>query len=185
MDRGIVKYYYTRIPQFFIATHAKNIAYKQATGDIICNLDADNFIMENFCEYLNNTFLEPNVIFCSSSIDRNGNGGVCGKIACLQKHFYNVGGYDEGQNLGWGWDDVNFRFRAETHNQLKRIIGNMKWNLAIDHSNTERVKNFQSKNIIETKEWSEKRLLDIYLEKEYIANKGKNWGYIEDLKRLC
>jgi glycosyltransferase involved in cell wall biosynthesis len=180
--RGTIKYYRTLIPQKFSATHAKNIAYKKANGDIICNLDADNFIMPGFCEYLCELFKEPNVLFGSTSLDVCGSHGCCGKIATLKKHFYSVNGYDEEQHLGWGWEDVSLRYRIEKQNNLKTIYGDVKWNRVINHTNEERVKNFELKNLKETQRWSEERLYKLSVRDEYIVNKNKNWGFIEDLK---
>ena len=172
IQEGTVKYYRTRIPKYFSATHAKNICHKQATGDILCNLDADNFIVPGFCEYLNNLFKIPNVMFGSNSLDIYGNHGCCGKIATLKKHFFSVNGYDEEQKLGWGWEDVSFRHRTEQLSNLKLIYGDVKWNRVISHDNKERTKNFQIKDIDESKKWSEKRLIELSSKKEFIVNKN-------------
>ena len=182
INLGIVKYCRTRIPQYFSATHAKNIAHKQATGDIVCNLDADNFIMENFCEYLKSAFTQPNIVFYSPSLDASGNHGCCGKIAVRKEHFLSVNGYDEEQNSGWGWEDVSFRYRVKEFNNLTLFCSDIKWNCVMSHSNEERTRNFQVKNIIESEEWSKKRLMELSVKNEYIVNTTKQWGYIEDLK---
>lgn len=179
--RGVVKYYRTCLPTHFSATHAKNIAHRHATGDIVCNLDADNFIMPNFCEYLLDIFKKPNVLYYAGSTDSFGNAGCCGKIAVLKEHFLNVGGYDEEQNMGWGWEDVSFRYRTMKFNNLEPIYSNHKWNYVINHDNKERTKNFLVKDILKTEEWSKKRLMELSIKNEYIVNIGKNWGYIEDL----
>ena len=182
VKKGTVKYYRTKIPEKFSATHAKNIAYRQATGDILCNLDADNFIMKDFCEYLHEIFQEPNVMFGSTSVDVNLSHGCCGKIASKKEHFYAVGGYDEFQHLGWGWDDVSLRYRMEKQNNLKIIYGDAKWNRVISHSNQERVRNFEIKDLEESKQWSIDRLYKLSVLDSYVANKNKNWGFVEDLQ---
>ena len=180
IDSGIVKYYRTKKPKFFVATHAKNIAHRQATGDILCNVDADNYLMEGFSEYLVEK-LTGKTIVAAPPTDNFGIAGSCGKIAVLKEHFYSVNGYDEGQNLGWGWDDTNFQFRCRMQNDLEYICSDKKWCVAIHHSNEERTRNFCIKDIYEGRDISEKRLIDIAIRKDYIANKDENWGYIEDL----
>lgn len=182
IDRGIVRYCRTRIPKYFCAAHAKNIAHLQATGEIVCNLDADNFIVEGFCQYLNHVFQHPDVLFSSSSIDSFGNHGCCGKIAVLKKHFLSVNGYDESQTLGWGWDDVNFRYRTTMQNNLKNVIGDIGKNLVISHDNELRMRNYPLKSIKESEELSKQRLMALSVKNEYIVNLDKPWGVIEDLQ---
>jgi len=181
IEKGIVKYCYTNTPKYFNAAHAKNIAHNQATGDIVCNLDADNFIMDGFCNYLLNVFQKPDVYYYSSSLDSVGNHGSCGKIAILKKHFLSVNGYDESQSHGWGWDDVNFRYRIKKFNNLTGVLGDIGWNWVISHDNAERIKNYRNKNIYQTEEFSRQRIFDIALKQEYVANIGKSWGVVKDL----
>lgn len=181
IETGVIRYYRTVIPEHFCAAHAKNIAHKQATGDILCNLDADNFVLPGFCEYLTELFHRPNILFNSPSIDAKGHAGCCGKIAVRAEHFYNVNGYDESQKMGWGWDDVNFRYRTKMFNNLDLIYGNCKWNLVVDHGNDVRVKNYREKDIDKSMNWSKDHLIELAAKKEYIANDDNLWGFAEDL----
>lgn len=180
IDQGVVKYYRTQEPEYFVATHAKNIAHRQATGDILCNVDADNFLQEGFCEYLVGV-MKPQTIVVSPSADSFGNPGCCGKIATWREHFYAVNGYDEDWNIGWGWDDTNFQFRARMHSNLVMHECEPKWNLVIPHSNEERSKNFRDKDAVKTGMLSAERLQEVANRKEYIANQGKMWGVAADL----
>ena len=181
---GIVKYLRTRTPEHFNAAHAKNIAHKNASGDVLCNLDCDNFVLSGFCEYLSSLFKDKNIVVCSGSDDLFGSHGCCGKIAVTKESFFSINGYDELSGLGdgWGWDDVNFRFRVENHNSLKKIFCDSKYNMVIPHDNDVRTSNFLNKNILKTQSLSINRLLEIRQKGDYIANKGVNWGYVEDLK---
>ena len=181
LDRGVVRYFRTKIPQHFSATHAKNIAHKQATGDIVCNIDADNYVVEGFCEYLADLLADGNTLFHSYSTDVSGNHGCCGKIAVRKEHFLSVNGYDEEQSMGWGWEDVSFRYRVIEHNKLRAIRGDFRWNYSVGHDNDERIKNFQNKNILDSQDWSVSRLMELSVKNEYVVNKNKNWGYVEDL----
>ena len=180
-DWGLVRYCRTQIPEYFHVAHAKNIAYKNATGDIICNLDADNFIVEGFCEYLESIFQEESIFFQSGSEDVFHNHGCCGKIAMKKEHFFSVNGYDESQYLGWGWDDVNFRYRAQKHNNLSARSGDIKFNLVISHNNNIRTCNFPCQDIEKTQNLSIERLYEIDSTNEYVANKNIIWGEAADL----
>jgi predicted glycosyltransferase involved in capsule biosynthesis len=184
LKRGIVKYYKTSIPEFFVATHAKNIAHKQATGDILCNLDADNYIVEGYVEMLIDTFNRKNCVVGAPSVDMFGVPGSCGKIAVRREHFYNVNGYDEDWRIGWGWDDTNFQFRTRMHNNLEYHETEAKWCRAIEHNNNERVKNFQDKDIAKTVAMSKELIQKVAETRDYIANKNRPWGEISDLSCL-
>jgi hypothetical protein len=181
---GVVKYLRTSTPKFFSPAHAKNIAHRNASGDILCNLDCDNFIVEGFCEYLIQVFSKPNQYFLSGSEDAFGNNGCCGKIATKKEHFYSVNGYDEDKklNLGWGWDDVNFRIRVQEHNRLKTVYSELNHNIVIDHSNHIRTRGFSDKDILKTRKTSMSAVINLISKRDYIANKGKKWGFVEDLK---
>src|SRR6187402_102950 len=42
IDKGILHYYKTTEPEYFHRSHSRNMIIKKATGDIVCNIDADN-----------------------------------------------------------------------------------------------------------------------------------------------
>lgn len=180
IEKGIVKYYRTQKPEYFVATHAKNIAHRKATGDILCNLDADNYVLPGFPEYLADAFRMPCVV-AAPSVDINGVPGSCGKIAVLRQHFYSVNGYDEDQNRGWGWDDTNFQFRVRMHNSLPLVIAESKWSLTIGHSNEDRGANWKDKDVIRTEKESVDRLNEVARTGKYVVNIGKYWGHVSDL----
>lgn len=183
-NQGVVRYLRTRLPNYFSAAHAKNIAHRNATGDVLCNLDCDNFVTTRFCEFMLNIFKKTPLIMASNSLDAFGHHGCCGKIAATKDVFYSVNGYDEQEcvNLGWGYDDVSFRFRAEQHNKIKAIYCDSRNNLVIGHSNAVRTRNFLNKDIFESMETSYKGILEFLKGGCYIANLDKQWGFIPDLK---
>lgn len=174
INAGLVKYYKTNEPTCWSAAHAKNISQKLASGDILVNLDCDNILVEGYCEYLCGLFRKENVIVASNPTDKNGNNGSCGMIASKKEHFYNVKGYDENFNIGWGMDDTNYQYRCRMHNNLELIIQDIKYNLCLDHSNDIRTQNCKNKDIKLTRDLSEDRLKNIAKNKKYIVN--KIWG---------
>lgn len=181
---GVVKFLRTNSPKYFHAARAKNIAHKNASGEVLCNLDCDNIIAEGFCQYVSHVFQNKDIILTSGSKDMFNNEGCCGKIAVAKEVFYSVNGYDESDvtKNGWGWDDVNFRYRAEKHNSLRRIYCEPQYNLALHHGNEVRVRNFLDKDLLKTSHLSAQAVLEIEARREYIANIGVEWGTINDLK---
>lgn len=181
IKKGIVKYYKTELPEYFNAAHAKNIAHRQATGDIVCNLDADNFLLDGFAELLVSLHKKSKCVVASPSVDAFGTAGSCGKISVLTEHFYSVNGYDEDWYVGWGWDDVNFRYRVRMQNNLEYYEVHPKWCRTIEHSNEDRAMNFRNQNILETEKLSIERIKEIKESKKYVANQCREWGKAIDL----
>lgn len=116
--------------EYFRMAHAKNMAHRLATGDILCNLDADNFVPQYFSKWLGEQFdREPHAIVTTQAIghldlikERTGRvlrglpptmeiGGIGGRIAVRKEDFYRLGGYNE-KIEGWGPDDLQFALRA-------------------------------------------------------------------------
>lgn len=181
-EQGLVKFLQTKKPTVFSASHAKNIAHKYASGDILCNLDADNFICEDFCHQIANMFTkDPNALMMGTSYDMFGNAGTAGRIILRREHFFSVNGYDE-MHENWGWDDVNLQVRTQTLNNLNLYITPLKFIRCFGHNNYERTKNYLEKDVLNSQEKSITRIKILMGKKEYVANQDRKWGYAEDLK---
>ena len=91
---GILKYIVTREPEHFLRSHSKNIAAKYATGDIVCNVDADNYIGKGFADYIHQKFKENKNSYLA--VDRQTATMDCfGRICLLKDDFILLKGYDE------------------------------------------------------------------------------------------
>ncbi len=77
----------------FHASKAKNLAHKIASGDVLVNLDADNFVGRSI-EILREKFLSGNadVVHLWSGVWGD---GTYGRIAMRRSAFHELGGYDE------------------------------------------------------------------------------------------
>lgn len=115
IETGKVVYYKTTEPEYYSMTHSRNVAFKVSTGDIINNVDADNFtyndeykIQECWASYLNkiaNQF-DENILFAK------GKQLLRGRIGFYKKDFLKLGGYDEDLE-GYGYDDHDIAVRAK------------------------------------------------------------------------
>lgn len=145
---GILKFYRTNQPDSFVHSLAKNAVSKLATGDVICNIDADNYTGKNFAEYINQKFLKDKNIYLYISkniMKRDNLGRICMKTIDFKK----LTGYDEAMN-GYGFEDVDLVNRLELLGLKKIEIENANFLNAIPHDDKERLK-FE-KNSIEIKE---------------------------------
>ena len=175
IEKEKLKFLQTKEPKYWVAAHAKNITQKIAKGDVICNLDSDIFIPDNFCTYIREIFSKPKVVMAFNSLDSFGNNGCAGIIATKKEDFYSVNGYDENIYLGWGCDDMNYQFRVRMQNELELIVPPPLCK-CINHSNELRVENCQSKDIFLTQELSVNMCHDAANNKDYIVNKSIHWG---------
>ena len=100
IEAGLVNYYHTLEPTLFHASIAKNLAHKVAKGDIVCNLDGDNFTGKDFAFYLNYQMYisGDDTIF---HFKKAPYWGTEGRIAMTRENFVALGGYDESlENIG-------------------------------------------------------------------------------------
>jgi len=139
IDMGILKYFKTNDPNTFLRSHSKNVAARCASGEIICNVDADNYIGIGFTEFINEMFNKYDNIFVATDINNSPRDCV-GRICVKGTDFHNVKGYDEYMK-GYGFEDEDLKFRLEK-SSLKRIeINDFNFLKAINHDNIERIQN--------------------------------------------
>ena len=176
ISSGRVSFYRTDDPKTWVAAHAKNIAHRIATGDILCNLDSDILIPKMFCEYIGSVFSrKPEIIMAFDSEDPYGNNGCAGMVIARKEHFYSVNGYDEKIRSGWGCDDMNFQFRCRMRNSLELFVP-PKVCLCIPHSNEVRTANCIDRDIEKTRAHSMKITERCAAERDYVANMSAPWG---------
>ena len=104
VESGEITYYHFPQAKYFDRSHARNLGFCLSTGDILCNVDADNFIGEGF------PLQGP----------QDGR-GLMGRICLHRHHFEAVGGYDE-RMTGWGAEDEDLGRRLELLGVTKRDL---------------------------------------------------------------
>jgi hypothetical protein len=115
LESGRLVYYKYHAEHSFRMAHAKNIAHRLGIlegGDILVNLDADNFtepdfdkfILEHYDTHGENSFLWANMI--KGVLPK----GISGRIVVTKNQFILSGGYDEKYRT-YSPDDKDFRAR--------------------------------------------------------------------------
>jgi len=176
---GRVSYYRTTQPKYFSMAHSRNVAFKIANGDIVNNLDADNYIYnenaaavvkECLASYINrmaNSCTE-NVIFSK------GKRSMHGRIGFYKNEFIDLlGGYDEDLE-GYGHDDHDLVKRAWALGFEMYWWGGNYYN-RIKTSHAEKNKNMERNWKTTEKINKEKSMKNIKAGK-FKANEGKHWG---------
>jgi hypothetical protein len=137
IDSGLVKFFITREPQYFNRSHSRNLAFKLANGELLCNVDADNYLGENFAEFIVDNFSNNKNIFLTAASNLK---DTIGKVCFKKTDFYNVNGYNESFQ-GYGFEDMEFYARLGNLG-LKRInFYEQKFMKVINHQDRERTNN--------------------------------------------
>jgi len=142
---GIVRYFRVDGERFFRHSHAKNLAHAHATGDVICNVDADNFIGVGFANWLRGVFeRRPNAIVATNRFDNRLNSGAfkgaMGRVAMMSHNFWRLGGYDESERFkGWSGEDTDLVLRAAKSGMRLVLLRDKRFLQIIVHSDDERI----------------------------------------------
>lgn len=185
IETGLVAYYRTTEPKHFSMSHSRNIAFRVATGDIVNNLDADNYTShrqypppECWATYLNRFANEQaeKVIFAK------GRRAMHGRIGFYKKEFIDLlGGYDE-ELLGYGHDDHDLVKRAWSLGFTMFWWGGQ-YCARIKTSRREKDMNMERHWKITEDENKIKSAKNIELGR-FKANKGRHWGKAKLIKNF-
>jgi hypothetical protein len=140
---GRITYYRTPDPEVFSHSHSKNMAFKLATGDIVCNINADHFTGKNFADYVNEQFnIDQKIVITpidllKTKANYNPPTDVLGKVCVKKSDFYKVTGFDE-EMSNYGFEDCDFINRLEMNGLGKVFIENPYFLQFIGHTNEER-----------------------------------------------
>lgn len=139
LQSGILKYYRYPSAGPWHSCKAKNISHALADGDILFNLDCDNFISPILCKELLEYFESGDVVVFNADTpgipvvvngvkyDTDGTGG---RIAISREDFRKLGGYDESFEP-MGYQDNDLLKRCEMLG--KRVIRLRQHAKAIQH----------------------------------------------------
>lgn len=147
-----VRYFRTTEPQHYKRSHSRNMAFRLSTGDILVNLDADNYAGRSFARYISKMMQNHPGSYLAA--DENISADVSGKVCVARDHFFAVGGYDETVE-SYGFEDFDLKERLEKYGVKRLTFENTEFLKAISHSIHERIKN----------EYLYKNLEKLYIEK--------------------
>jgi len=108
VESGRLVYARTTQPRWFHMAHSRNVAFKLATGDIVCNVDADNWIGPGFAAALNRLANDRP----ERAVFARGCRLLRGRIGFFKREWLDLlGGYDENMQ-NYGHEDVDIFHRA-------------------------------------------------------------------------
>ena len=124
----------TSVPGHFDSSRSRNMAFRMATGEIVCNIDADNFTGPDFAAFINNHFQTKPGGFLSVNFRDNFNNysDTFGRVACMKEDFEATGGFDE-RMAGYGYEDIDFCQRLVFLGRKPHYITDKKYLKTIRH----------------------------------------------------
>jgi len=176
-------YYRYDHAQFFSFSHSRNMAARLCRGEIICNVDADNFTGPGFARYLDEQMKDKDLVVGCDFEDgvftpNVGDHGWTGRMAVRREAFLDAGGYDEDM-VAWGYEDLDL-YRRLWHRKHRCGSIDRRFLSCIRHENAERIAFTKVKDI--GRDWGATKgtlveHLRLSVEKigrgELIANRGR------------
>lgn len=116
IDAGRLVYYRTDEPKYFQPNHARNVCFRVARGDVVANIDSDNFTHKDYAKRINQcvSVADERVLVLPENFlqPKSRRLFLRGRFALYRKDIELLRGFDEDLDEGFGNDDVNFVFRA-------------------------------------------------------------------------
>ncbi len=171
---GKLVYYKEHTAECFLHSHARNLSFKLATGEVVCNVDADNFTGKGFAAHLGDLFAPSRSIFVIPPAGISA--GMFGRISMRKSDFLALGGYNE--KLVYGLDrgeDPELISRARRKGIREARFDGAFSAAPLQHSDRERTKYTRP-----GKEGKRARIR----RGEIVANDGVSWGAASVVKNF-
>lgn len=135
IEMGILVYYKTTVSNHYLRSHSRNMAFRLAKGDVVCNLDADNYLGKGFAEFMLNEFQDKENIFYISTLCKR---DVFGRICLKKRDFMAIRGYNEAL-VGYGLEDAELFDRLLDKGIKQRIFFQKEFYGAVTHPDEDRI----------------------------------------------
>jgi hypothetical protein len=173
IQAGTLVYVHTTEPKYYDMSHSRNVSFKVASGDIVLNVDADNFTGSGFAEMVNLLAeLQP-----AKAVFGAAKEGMHGRIGFYKREWLALGGYDE-DLTGYGWDDYNLVFRAMAAGFRLMSWGHLaeRFGERIPTPKQDCPRHMECKHMVLTQIVNERATMRKLDHGEFIANQGRPWG---------
>lgn len=107
LQSGQLRLYSEPAAPRFVMSHAKNVSGLLGQGLILVNVDADNFLTDDYLKTVREFPAGMGMIY-----PRWGSGGFKGRVAIRRDIFRKMGGHDERMNAGYGYEEIDLYERT-------------------------------------------------------------------------
>jgi GT2 family glycosyltransferase len=142
IESGKLTYYRYVDAKSFKRAHSRNMALKLADGEILCNVDADNYAGEGFGAFVQTVYQQQQDI-CLTGLGNKWMGDASGKLCVEKSQFLKVTGYDEAFEE-YGFEDYDIVNRLGLSGCEAYTVNRPEYLYAIQHERKERLINEES-----------------------------------------
>jgi len=143
IESGMLFYYKTLEPQYYFRSHSRNMAFRLANADILCNLDADNFLGKGFAAFMLEEFSKFDNIFYVNDYSLN---DTYGRVCVRTGDFISIRGYNEALK-GYGYEDNDFQNRLISSGLKPVSFHNSEFSRFVLHADEDRIsEEYRTKN---------------------------------------
>ncbi|SFW13406.1 glycosyltransferase family 2 protein [Chitinophaga sancti] len=126
-------------PRFFSHAHSRNMAFCLATGDILCNVNADYHIAaEDLC-YMNDKMQPSDPLALIAHLDNSERDNL-GRLCLRKEDFELIGGFDE-RFKSYGYEDIDLNMRLKMADVRIEYMPAQFDNAYVDHEDRSRLEN--------------------------------------------
>jgi len=178
INEGRLIFYRTEEPSHYSMSHSRNIAFKQAKGDIVVNVDADNLTNKGFASKINQLAnAKPEM-----AIFAKGKRMLRGRLGFYKKEFIELlGGYNE-DFIGYGVDDRDIMCRAFGLGFTAMCFGGKYFGIVEQIIKENKTINMINQNWKYTEKLNKIISFFNLAYGLYKANINRKWGVVNDLK---
>lgn len=141
IEEGILSFYsiIAPLPRYFSHSHSRNIAFRLASGNIICNINADYHVGENILGYVSNEMSATDPLALIADLNESDRDNI-GRICLRKTDFHTIGGFDEGFK-GYGYEDIDLSMRLKMSGVRLKYLPGTFFNVYVGHDDIPRFEN--------------------------------------------
>jgi glycosyltransferase involved in cell wall biosynthesis len=172
--------------QYFKHNHSRNVSFRMARGEIVTNVDSDNYMHQGFLKIINQCADNHVLVVPESFLKSDTNRLILrGRFAVTRKDLYQLGGFDEDMDR-WGYshDDTSFVCRAMLDGFYLSRFDDRFLEGRIDTPLTDRLKNTKEKNYNKIRSNNARITADKLSRGVITVNRGRGWGEATVIKNF-
>mmetsp|Transcript_73070 Transcript_73070/g.128743 ORF Transcript_73070/g.128743 Transcript_73070/m.128743 type:complete len:308 (-) Transcript_73070:397-1320(-) len=176
VDTGLVVYHHESQAPIWHMSKVKNITHRLATGDVLVNLDADNYVTGDVIDKIQAEYARnPHCLVHGWS--GQWKDGTCGRVCISREDLYRLGGYDETLDT-YGFEEMDLIHRAFA---LGLEYVRIPWQASVYYTADEHPDRAGERVQIERNKYESSRKLQ---NSEFVANLKTGWGAVTVTKGL-
>lgn len=116
LDSGRLRYCRTETSEYFNPNHSRNVSFRLAKGELVANVDSDNFMWNGYLHRINQcaSVADSGLLIVPEDFMLPNSDRLLlkGRFVLYRKDIEMLRGFDEELDGGFSYDDVNFVLRA-------------------------------------------------------------------------